>query len=833
MRMAANEHSLPRLHLIGTLTIVMMLTLALGGYFSWRSAQEHQASIERVAQVLRAQQQERLQRELDSAISFLEFTRQRTDTVLRASLREQVDVAMQMVQAIHARESQRRPPEEVKRLIIEALRPVRFYQGRGYYFIDDMQGRFILLPTAPQLEGRLLPDNQDDRGHLIMRGLVEAARLPDGQGFSSYRWYPPDKPNEMADKLAYVRYFAPFDWLIGAGDYTAPWEQQQQQAVLERLRAVRFGQSGVITVADHDGRLLMSSGRPDLQGMPMQTLPAPEAQALQQLLNKARDGGGFVRYQRTGADGQPLAKTALVRRVAPWGWTVMASIADNELEDTLQRELALRHLSGRLPWLSVLVPLALALALGLVASWAFSRWSAQLFASYHRRLRSQTELLAQREALFRAFFDNAAVGMAQVALDGRFLQINQRFCDLLGYARDDILPGPFTFQQVTLPEDANVDMAQMQRLLCGEATSYQLEKRYLRQDGHIVWVALAVTLVRQPDGSPDYFVSAAIDITERREAQARLQLAANVFTHAREAIMITELDGRIIDVNASFERITGYTRADALGQNPRLLKSGQQSDVFYAEMWRSIEEKDHWVGETWDRRKNGEVYAALQTISLVRDADGQPRHYVSLFSDITAIKVHEHELEHIAYFDALTGLPNRVLLADRLAQAMLQAQRRDQLLALVYLDLDGFKSINDQFGHEAGDRVLIWVASRMKETLREGDTLARLGGDEFVAVLVDLPDTATCQPLLARLLAAAAEPLAFAGHSLRVSASLGVTFFPQAQAIDADQLQRQAVQAMYQAKLAGKNRLQVFDPDPDRSASGDVTHRETSRSLAD
>ncbi len=820
MRIAANEYTLPRLHLIGTLTIVMLLTLALGGYFSWRSAQDHQASIERVGQVLHGQQQERLQRELDSAISFLEFTRQRTDSVLRASLREQVDVAMQIVQAIHDRESQRHPPDVVKRMIIEALRPVRFYQGRGYYFIDDLQGRFILLPTAPQLEGQLRPDNQDDRGHFIMRGLVEAARLPDGQGYSSYRWYLPDKPKEMAEKLAYVRYFAAYDWLIGTGDYTAPWEQQQQLAVLERLRAVRFGQSGVITVADQDGRLLLSNGRPDLQGLPLQALPPTEAQALQQLLAKARAGGGFVRYQHADAGGKLLAKTALVRRVESWGWTVMVTIADNELQGTLQRELALRNLSGQLPWLTVLVPLALALSLGLVASWAFSRWSAGLFASYHHRLRSQTDLLAQSEALFRAFFENAAFGMAQVAPDGRFLQINQRFCDLLGYPRDAILPGPFTFQQVTVPEDIEADMAQVQRLLRGEANSYQLEKRYLRIDGRIVWVALAVTLMRQPDGSPDFFVSAAADITERRQAQERLQLAANVFTHAREAIMITELDGRIIDVNDSFERITGYSRAEALGQNPRLLKSGHQSEAFYLDMWQSLMEKGHWEGETWNRRKDGAVCAELQTISLVRDAAGQPRHYVSLFSDITALKEHERQLERIAHFDALTGLPNRVLLADRLAQAMLQTQRRGQLLAVAYLDLDGFKTINDQHGHEAGDHVLMGVATRMKDALREGDTLARLGGDEFVAVLVDLPDMVTCQALLTRLLEAAAEPLTFDGQTLRVSASLGVTVYPQAEAIDADQLQRQADQAMYHAKLAGKNRYHVFDADQDRSARG-------------
>ncbi len=188
MRFAANEQTLPRLHLIGTLTIVLVLTLSLGAYFSWRSAMDYRASIGRVGQTIAALQQSRLQAEMDSVANYLDFTRQRTDEVLRKSLREQVDIALQMAQAIYTRESPRRSVAEVKYLIKEALRPMRFYEGRGYFFIDDMQGQFILLPTVPQLEGKTNLDNRDDRGHYIMRGLIDAARLPDGQGYSSYRW---------------------------------------------------------------------------------------------------------------------------------------------------------------------------------------------------------------------------------------------------------------------------------------------------------------------------------------------------------------------------------------------------------------------------------------------------------------------------------------------------------------------------------------------------------------------------------------------------------------------------------------------------------------------
>ena len=257
-----------------------------------------------------------------------------------------------------------------------------------------------------------------------------------------------------------------------------------------------------------------------------------------------------------------------------------------------------------------------------------------------------------------------------------------------------------------------------------------------------------------------------------------------------------------------------------LGQNPRILNSGRQGKEFYAAMWHDLIAKGHWYGEIWNRRKNGEVYAEMLTISNVRDAQGQAQHYVALFSDISALKAHQNQLEHIAHFDALTSLPNRVLLADRLRQAIAHTQRRGRPLAVIFLDLDGFKSVNDRHGHEAGDQLLIALAECMKRALREDDTIARIGGDEFVAVLVDLADVAASLPMINRLLAAASQAVKFDDITLQVSASLGVTFYPQADEVDADQLLRQADQAMYQAKLAGKNRYHVFDAEQDRSVRG-------------
>jgi diguanylate cyclase (GGDEF)-like protein/PAS domain S-box-containing protein len=321
------------------------------------------------------------------------------------------------------------------------------------------------------------------------------------------------------------------------------------------------------------------------------------------------------------------------------------------------------------------------------------------------------------------------------------------------------------------------------------------------------WFLLRVTRFRGDSGR---VVLAHQNITGFVQNESRLKLAASVFAHAREGITITDAQARIVEVNQTFTEITGYTREEALGRNPRLLKSGRQQPEFYAAMWRELDTQGHWSGEVWNRRKSGEVYATLLTISAVKDAGGEVQSYVALFSDITAIKEHARQLEYIAHYDPLTTLPNRVLLADRLEQGMLQTQRRGQLLAVAYLDLDGFKAVNDQYGHEVGDQLLVAVATRMKAALREGDTLARIGGDEFAAVLVDLDAARDCEPVLTRLLQAAAELVTIDGKPLQVSASIGVTLYPQ-DAADAEHLIRHADQAMYQAKQSGRNRFHLFD----------------------
>ena len=307
------------------------------------------------------------------------------------------------------------------------------------------------------------------------------------------------------------------------------------------------------------------------------------------------------------------------------------------------------------------------------------------------------------------------------------------------------------------------------------------------------------------------------DISERRKAEESFLISASVFENSQDAIAITDQNNLIIDVNPAFTVITGYARDEVVGKNPKLLNSGRQDKTFYAEMWQALKQKKKWRGEIWNRRKSGEVYAEMISISAIYDNESKLLRYVAVFSDITHIKVHEAELSRVAHYDALTGIPNRLLLADRMKQAIAQTSRDQTLMAVCYLDLDGFKPINDSMGHEAGDEVLVEVAKRIANTLRGGDTIARLGGDEFVALLLGQSKGEECVATLERLLVTISHPMTVKSKPVTVSASIGVSIYPMDDE-DPDTLLRHADQAMYIAKQSGKNRFHIYDPELDRRA---------------
>ena len=422
--------------------------------------------------------------------------------------------------------------------------------------------------------------------------------------------------------------------------------------------------------------------------------------------------------------------------------------------------------------------------------------------------------LQESEDRYRVLAQDMPLYVSAFLADGTLTYVNATLAELVGTSPEQLI-GRNYFDYLQ-PDDVAMGKARLAALTPAQSVVTH-EQRWTEADGQERIQEWTNRGFFDNSGKLIRLQAVGQDITERKRAEARQLLASKVFNHAREGIIVTDAHGTIIDVNEAFVQITGYDRKEAIGQNPRILSSGRQDAAFYSTLWSALTGQGHWSGEVWNRRKDGEVYAELLTISSVRDAQGEIQQYVALFSDITAIKEHLSQLEHMAHFDALTHLPNRLLLADRLQQAMAQAQRRGQQVAVAYLDLDGFKSVNDRHGHEVGDQFLIALSNAMKDSLREGDTLARIGGDEFVAVLIDLESPTSCLPMLTRLLEAAAAPVQLGALALQGSASVGVTFYPQAIEVAADQLLRQADQAMYQAKLAGKNQYHVFDEAQDSS----------------
>jgi diguanylate cyclase (GGDEF)-like protein/PAS domain S-box-containing protein len=429
---------------------------------------------------------------------------------------------------------------------------------------------------------------------------------------------------------------------------------------------------------------------------------------------------------------------------------------------------------------------------------------------------SERTIAALEESEFRWKFamEGSGDGVWDWSVGTEEVRYSNRWKEILGFGDGDDLPTHDDWVRQAHPADQSQVAAAMQDCLDGKTERYVVEYRARCKDASFRWVLVrGMVVLRNESGEPLRMIGTLADIDERKHNEEKLSLAACVFASAGEGILITSADGKIVDVNSSFTRITGYSRDEVIGKDPRLLSSSRHQTEFFAAMWRDLNETGFWRGEIWNRRKNGQVYTEIQTITAVRDAQDKVQYYVALYSDISQLKERESDLEQIAHYDALTGLPNRVLLADRLRQAMASTQRRERQLGVAFLDLDGFKFINDQYGHEIGDLMLIAISNRMKQALRDGDTIARLGGDEFVALLPDLVDVASCLPMLSRIVSDVAQPVTLGEHVLQISVSLGVTFFPQKTTLEADDLLRQADHAMYKAKIAGKNRYHLFGAD--------------------
>ena len=419
--------------------------------------------------------------------------------------------------------------------------------------------------------------------------------------------------------------------------------------------------------------------------------------------------------------------------------------------------------------------------------------------------KTQQQILEKSERYNRMLFEENPLGLALCKMDGTLVDINPAYASLMGRTIDetkllsywDITPEKY------LPQEQK-QLKELERT--GRYGPY--EKKYIHKDGHLVPVVLTGLLIEQ-DGER-YIWSVVENISVRKKAEQKLRLAGKAIESSLEGIVITNADLVIAEVNDAYCNITGYSREEILGKTPNHTRSGYHNLEFYQDMWQSITTTGKWQGEIWDRRKNGEIFPKWLSISSLKDQDNQITHYVGVFSDITDIKQTEEELRQLAHYDALTGLANRTLFNTLLAKNIDMAARQQHLFAVVFLDLDRFKQINDSLGHQAGDELLITVGGRIEECVRTSDTVSRLGGDEFTIILSEYQGEFNPEIICQRVLEVVSQPVVIEEHTVFVSASIGIAVYPK----DGDtvvELTRNADTAMYQAKKKGKNRYQFYD----------------------
>jgi len=455
----------------------------------------------------------------------------------------------------------------------------------------------------------------------------------------------------------------------------------------------------------------------------------------------------------------------------------------------------------------------LALGLALTALFAFDLFrqvkSARKLAALATDLSAANAELDRQASRLNEAQRITRVGSWELDLaSGRALWSDQEY-RCLGYEPGAVEAGLDTLMAAVHPDDRMRVQAVISAAQQGHAGPYELVHRVIWPDGSERIVRQRAEVFVDKSGRPRTLLGTTQDITEGKRLEERLRLAAQALASTKDGVLITDPQGRIIEVNAAFSHIMGYSAEEVVGKNPRLWKSQRHDARFYQELWATLNRTGHWQGEVWNRRKSGEIFPSWQTISAVRNEGGQLTHYVSVFSDISGIVQSRTELAHLAHHDPLTDLPNRLLFLDRLNQALSHAKREQSQLALLFLDLDRFKHINDSLGHLVGDELIQEVTRRLNATLRQDDTRARMGGDEFILMLENLRSEQDAAHLADKLLQVLAQPYRIRGHELYVTASIGISLYPR----DADTpeaLVSNADAAMYRAKAAGRNTYSFY-----------------------
>lgn len=441
---------------------------------------------------------------------------------------------------------------------------------------------------------------------------------------------------------------------------------------------------------------------------------------------------------------------------------------------------------------------------------------------YQQQLAKANRSIERSRSELQNIYDTSGVAICLIGLDGRIAHANRNLAEIFGASLGEVLGS--SYSAWVAPEDKEIAHDSLRRLLTGESTEVDVERIYQRKTGELFVGHIVGRTMFDGDGGVQGLVGVVSDVTRQRRDEAELRIAAAAF-ESNEAIVVTDANARVVRINRAFTDLTGYTQDEVLGCNLRILGSGRHSPEFYEVMWQDIVEKGYWQGEIWNRHKEGHVYPQWQTISAVRDENGQTTHYVGTAFDISQRVAQEAEIRNLAFYDHLTGLANRRLFEDRLKHAFAKCSRSRKLGSIIYLDLDRFKELNDRLGHAEGDHLLEMVAQRLLSKVREGDTVARLGGDEFVVLLEDLdadPAVATCiaVEIANELREILNQPYELNGQmpdDWQCTPSIGVALYSEQAESSASVLER-ADKALYAAKRAGRNTVRLDESEPIQGA---------------
>jgi diguanylate cyclase (GGDEF)-like protein/PAS domain S-box-containing protein len=568
--------------------------------------------------------------------------------------------------------------------------------------------------------------------------------------------------------------------------------RQALQPLLDPGAGAMPGQESLLMRRDGNFVVYLSRMRfrPDA-ALPLRTVPGQESAEGQPVLAQ-REGLAH------GRDYRGVAVVAAARRIAGTDWFLVAKADAAALAAPL----------GRRSWIFwAVLAVLLALAAGTMALW----WYQQRAREHARELGDELERetwrgqALQRKARLAALFDQAADAVFVHDRAGRIMEANEQAARSLGYRREELCA--MNIADLDLECRPRPD-GPWSTLAPGQTAT--LSGIHRRKDGSTFPVEARLALIHSPQG--DYFVATVRDVSVQRAAEQNMRLYTRVFEASGEAILVTDAANRILTVNRAFCDVTGYEPAEVVGRDPKMLASGRHDAEFYRRMWESLKNSGHWRGELWNRRKNGEVYPELAHISAVRDAQGLATHYIAVFSDISERKAAESRISFLAQHDMLTRLPNRSLMHDRLSQAIANAQRSREHVALLFADLDRFKNINDSLGHQVGDLLLQAVAERLLHCVRRGDTVSRVGGDEFILILPGIREASAAAQVARKALQSLSRPYLIEGHEISITPSIGISVYPDDGA-DIDTLVRNADAAMYEAKQRGRGQFQFFTAD--------------------